>query len=317
MAINPDLRLKVRHFFRDHYRLIIIVLVIFVVLVIINRFLIKDKYTGAPQTTYTPNKSVLDSTSEVPTKVAKSFEDFIEDYVGYCNNRNYVAAWNMISTECKQKAFGNSYSTFVEYVQQKFDGNTKRYAIQNYSNLDGEYIYDVKIFNDFLATGLTNQRLTYQEEKFKVSYDDDKNIVFAIGNYMGTETLQYMASNDYLRIEVTSSIENYNFIKYKINFINRTNYTIVIQDGLSGDWEIGLSIGNEIRPTIDDLKIVLGPGESKETLLSFEKFYDSPYEPEGIILNAIRVMEHYTGNEATAESEIENAIDKFNMTIGF
>ena len=43
MAINPDLRLKVRHFFQNYYKPIIIVVVIFVVLVVINKFLINNK----------------------------------------------------------------------------------------------------------------------------------------------------------------------------------------------------------------------------------------------------------------------------------
>ena len=59
-----------------------------------------------------------------------------------------------------------------------------------------------------------------------------------------------------------------------MSFINRTNYTIVIQDGLAEDWEIGLAVGNEIRHTTESGAIVLGPGESKTVALSFEKFYD-------------------------------------------
>ena len=265
-----------------------------------------------------PNVAVLDSKeSKVPTEVANEFEKFIQEYVGYCNNRNYVGAWNLVSQDCKKNFFGNDYNMFVKYVQQKFDGNTKRYAIQNYSNVDGQYIYNVKIFDDFLATGLTNQRYVFQEEKFVISYDKDKNLVCNVGNYMNTKKLLYMASNDYLRIEVTEAIEKYSFIIYKINFTNRTNHTIVIQDGLTGDWEIGLAVGNDIRHTTDNSVIVLSPGENRIVSLSFEKFYDSANEPEGIIFNAVRVMDNYTGNPETANNEIENAIDKFSMTVGF
>lgn len=44
MALNPDFRLKIRHFIRDHYRPIIIVLAVFLALVIINRFLLNRRY---------------------------------------------------------------------------------------------------------------------------------------------------------------------------------------------------------------------------------------------------------------------------------
>ncbi len=45
MAINPDIRIKVRHFFQDHYKAIIIVVVVFVLIVLINRFLISRRYS--------------------------------------------------------------------------------------------------------------------------------------------------------------------------------------------------------------------------------------------------------------------------------
>lgn len=318
MTINPDFRLKIRHFFKEHYKPIIIVAAGILLFAIINRIMVGRKFSGAPPTTAQPHVSVLDSEeSEVPTKVANEFEKFIKDYVGYCNNRNYVAAWNLISKDCRKNFFGNDYDSFVKYVQQKFDGNTKRYAIQNYSNKNGEYIYNVRIFNDFLATGLTNQRYYFQEEKFLITRDENKNLVCSVGNYMDANKVNYMISNDYLRVEISESIEKYNFIIYKFTFTNRTNHTIVIQDGLTNDWEIGMAIGDEIRPTVDDTNIVLEPGENKTVLLSFEKFYDSGRDPKGIILNAVRVMDNYTGNAETAEAEVENAIDKLSMTIAF
>ena len=318
MAINPDFRIKVRHFFKEYYKIILLIVVIALLLILINRFLIGRRNKVAPSTTYKPNEAVLDSKeSTVPNKVSKSFEDFIKDYVGYCNNRNYVAAWNLISEDCKENFFGNSYDTYVQYVQQKFNGNTKRYSIQNYSNIDGKYIYNVRIFDDFLATGLTNQRYVFQEEKIVASYDENKNIVFSVGNYVGSKDINYMASNDYLRAEITEVIEKYSFVIYKFKFLNRTNNTIVIKDGLTGNWEVGMAINDDIRPTEDETTIILEPGESKNVSLSFAKFYDSEVEPEGIVLNSVRVMENYTGNPDTAEEEIENAIDKFSMTISF
>ena len=212
----------------------------------------------------------------------------------------------MISDNCKENFFNNDYDNYVKYVKQKFDGNTKRYAIQDYSNVDGKYIYNVKIFNDFLATGLTNQRYVFQEEKITVSYDENKNLVFSVGNYVDSKPLKYMASNDYLRVEVTQVTEKYSFCIYKIKFINRSNYTIVV-----------LSFPNEIRATIDETEVILEPGENKTVNLSFEKFYDSTNEPNGIVLNAVRVMENYTGDPDMAEAEIENAVDKFSMTVAF
>ena len=317
MAIDPDIRIKLRHFWQKYNRIIILVVFAIILIIIINRILTLNKEPDEPETSYTPNVSVLDSSSEVPDEVADSFEEFIENYVNYCNSGDYVSAYNLVSDDCKQNFFGNSYNDFVEYVSEKF-GTGKRYAIQNYSNTDDLYIYSVKIFEDFLATGLTNQSYRYVEEKMAVSYDDNGDIVFSVGNYMGSETLQYQASNEYLKAEITKSLQKYSFIIYTLKLTNRTDYTIVIRDGNADSTEIYMDIGSEARAAEDDgTTIVLEPGEVETVSLSFSMFYDSELEPEGIVLNAVRVMEEYTGDSETAEEEIENAIDKFSMTIAF
>jgi hypothetical protein len=319
MAINPDFRLKVRRFFRKNKKILIVLAIVILVLTIINRVLISLRNKKSPTYTYTPHTSVLDSSSEVPEKVSNAFEDFIESYVGYCNNRNYVAAYNMISEDCKKNFFDNNYDSYVDYVQQKFD-TTKRYAIQNYSNYNDKYIYNVKLFDDYLATGLTGQTYKYQEEKMTISYDENNELVVSVGNYIESNNLKYMASNDYLKVEVTSVIVKYSFSIYKLKFTNRTNYTIAIQDGRVDTTEIGLIVNNQVRGELNNTNIVLAPGQTLEVSLSFEEFYDSNLEPSGIILDSVRVMENYTEDpesEEEIENEINNAIDKFSMTIAF
>lgn len=316
---NGDTRLKIRRFFRKNQKLVIIVLVIIIVIAIINRILISIKSNKAPSTTYEPNVPVLDSSSKVPKKVANAFEEFIDNYVGYCNNHNYVEAYNLVSDDCKKGFFGNDYNTFVSYVNQKFN-STKRYAIQSFSNYEDKYIYKVKIFDDFLATGLTGQSYRYQEEMMTISYNDKKELVVSVGNYIESKALQYMASNDYLRAEITESMQKYKYIVYTLKLTNRSNYTIVVQDGLADGMEVGLLMDAEVRSCIDSSKIVLEPGETAQFSITFDKFYDESSKPKGVVLDAVRIMETYTEEPETeeiAQNEIENAVDKFSMTIAF
>ena len=315
MTIDPDIRLKIRNFFKKHGKLIIIIVFAIILVIIINRFLGLNSAPDAPTTTYTPHTAVLDSSVNVPEEVADSFEGFIENYVTYCNNRDYVSAYNLISEDCKANFFGNSYNNFVNYVSEKF-GGTKSYAIQSYSTAHDKYIYSVKFYDNFLATGLTNQSYRYVEEKMAISYDEDGNIVFSVGNYMDSQDLQYQTANDYLIARVTKAVEKYSFIVYNLELTNRSNYTIVIQDGNAEDTEIYINIGDETRNCIEyDTDIVLAPGETKNFSISFSKYYDSNTGVDGLVLNAVRVMENYTGNEETAQQEIDNAIYKASMTI--
>ena len=317
-VLDGDKRVKLRHFIIKWRRPVLIIIIVLAVLIIIDRVLMRASKNPTKETTYTPNVPLLDSNAgEIPKKVSNEFENFIDKYVNYCNNRNYVEAYNMISDDCKENFFGNSFNSFKSYVQQKFT-TTKRYAIQDYSNLEDAYIYNVKIFDDYLATGLTGQTYRYQEEKFMITYDKDDNLVINVGNYMGSRPLNYMASNEYILAEVTNVIEKYSFASYTLKITNRTNYIIVVKDGLADATEVGLAVGEELRGTNDnDIKIILDPGESKTVNLAFPEFYDSGLEPKGIVLDAVRVMENYTGSLETADEEIENAVDKFSMTIAF
>ena len=314
MAIDPDVRIKFAQFFRKHYKLILFIVLAIILIILINMYLVLYGGNDTPSTTYAPTVSVLDSSSEVPTKVASTFEEFIEDYMNYLNAADYVSAYNMISEDCRVNYFNNSYNEYVEYITSKYD-TTKSYAIQDYSNYNGGYIYSVKLYNNFLATGLTNQSYRYIEEKMLVYYDDNGDIQINVANYMGSQDVQYQASNDYLKAEITKETAKYSFVLYTVKLTNRSNYTIVLQDGNADGTEIYINIGDETRAYTENIDIVLEPGETKTVTLSFSKFYDSDIEVKSLVFNSVRVMENYTGNEETAEEEIENAIYKASMTI--
>ena len=45
MVINPDIRLKIKHFIRDNYKPVILVIAIFLVVILINRVVMKKRYS--------------------------------------------------------------------------------------------------------------------------------------------------------------------------------------------------------------------------------------------------------------------------------
>ena len=313
--IDVDFKLKVRHFLKKYRKIIFLIVFIWAIIFIVNMYLKTIKYTKTPTTTYQPNVAVLDSSTKVPTKVADSFEDFIAKYIEACNAGEYKDAYNLISEDCKKNYFNNDYDSFVEYVRNKFTAK-RRYAIQNYSNYGDKYIYSVKLFEDFLATGLTNSDYQYQEEFMIASYNENKEIVFSVGNYIESKELNSVASNDYLKVDLKSVIIKYEYELYEIKITNRTDNTVVIQDGLLDSDEVSLLVAGEYRSTVNyDIKIVLKPNESQTVQLAFPKFYDSGTTSNNVVFNSVRVLPEYTGLEENVEIELENAIDKFSMSI--
>lgn len=315
--LSIDWRLRIRHWFRKYKKIIFIIVIVWAIIFLINTFLgdytIKDK----PQTSYTPSVSVLDDSSSVPQKTHLEAEEMIDEYVGYCNEGNYQKAFNMLTEDCRKYAFEDDVETFSKYVLTKMP-TEKEYSIQNYSNYGDYYIYEIKYIDDILATGLTDQVYNYSTEKIVISKNSDGTYNMSTGNFISYQKVNSVVENDYLKIDIKDRLIRYSLETYEIRFTNRTDNTIVIQDTL-GENEVSLVLSGEYRDTADaDTRIILEPGDSVTTKLSFTKFADDGDSVQGILFGSVRVMEDYKGQDGTEEeqqAEIDNAIAKFSVQV--
>lgn len=304
MNLKADIELKIRRFFRKYGKILIIVFSIVAIIITIDRIIKNFNDSDTPQTTLTPNEPVLDIGGNVPEKVHSTVEDFVRKYVDYCNSGEYESAYAMISEECKEEYFGSIYN-YKEYVKNKFY-NKREYALQSYSTFNKKYIYTVKLFDDILATGLTNSKYKYQEEKIVASYDENKNIVISVGNFIEKNEIQSVQENEYLKVDIKSQIIKYSLEEYKIKLTNRSNYTVIIQNSEAEDTEIMINLGAETRKNELVNDVILEPGESKTIHPVFQKFYDDGDTTKEVIFTSVRVIDE-NGNE----------IDKMSMRMGF
>lgn len=307
--MNPNIKLKIHNFLKKYGKIIGIVICVWVTIILINGLLKVTDNKKEPSTTYEPHVSIMDQSSSSPKKVQKAMEDFIEEYVEYCNNGEYEKAYNMISEECKDYAF-KTLTEYKDYVQNKFN-KEKIYSIQNYSNYNGKYIYSVKLYDDILATGLTNSNYMYQEEKIVASYDKDRNVVFSVGNFIEQQEILSVQENDYVKIDVRSKIVKYNFEIYNVKITNKSEKTILIKNNQINN-EVLLNLSNEYRKEISSNNIILEPEESKTINIGFEKFYDDGVDSKSIIFNSIRVVDNYIEENPNED----NAVHKFSMELG-
>lgn len=308
MKLKADIELKLRRFFRKYGKILIVIGVIVAIIIGVDRLLKLRMKNEKPQTTYNPQISVLDSSDKVPNKVQKSFEDFIDEYINYCNNQEYDSAYSMISEDCKNDYFG-SLSDFKSYVKNKFTSK-KNYAIQSYSIYNKKYIYTVKLFDDFLATGLTGNSYRYQEEKIVASYDDKHNLVFSVGNFIEKNSIESVQENQYLKVDVKNQVIQYDYEQYSIKLTNKSEYYIIIQNGEAEDKEIQINLGQEYRPNENSDEIILKPGEAITIKPVFQKFWDDKDETKAIVFSSVRIVE-------PIDDENYNTIDKMSMTMGF
>lgn len=307
-------RLKIRNFFKKYKRVIFIVLIVWLVIIAINFFLGRRSETPMLNTTYNPHEVVLTSDTEVPEKLQTPIEDTIDDYINKCNNKDYSGAFELLTTDCKTHVFGDSLDNFTTYASSVFP-NKKRYSIQNYSNFGQAYIYNVKLIDDIIATGLTNQSYAYYEEKFAVKEEDGK-IKLNVNDYMGFNDLKKVAEDDYLKIRVENKEEFYSFEIYSVKITNKTDKKIVLYDGIVEN-ELSLISGQDERNPINVKDtITLEPGETRTFEITFNKYYDESTKASEIAFNKIRIMtEQYTGTEETEEEELSKAERTYSITI--
>ena len=303
MTLKADIELKLRRFFRKYWKIIVIALVIVIIIIGIDRIIKLTMDNEKPETTYTPNISVLDSTSSVPKKVHKSVEDFIDEYVNYCNNKEYESAYAMLSKDCQNDYFG-SLSDFKLYVNNKFY-EPRKYAIQSYSIFNKKYVYIIKLFDDILSTGLTGTQYKFQEEKMVAYYDENKKLVFNVGNFIEKNPIESVQENQYIKVDVKYQIIKYEFEQYNIKLTNKSNYKVIIQNSESENSEVVINLGQEERPNNDTDYIILEPGESTTIMPVFQKFWDDGDTTKEIQFTSVRVID-----------ENENVVDKLSMTMG-
>lgn len=299
------LRLKVRNFFKKNKNKIFIVLVIWIIILAINYLLGHQKQKVVLNTTYAPHNVVLLSDSKVPENLQNPIEDLIDDYVNKCNNKDYKAAYELLTEECKTHAFNNSLEKFTKYIDSIF-AQEKRYSIQNYSNIGEQYIYNLKLINDIITTGLTDESYAYYEEKIAIKKENGQ-LKLSVNDYMGSKELKNVAEDDYLKIRIESKEQYYDHEIYTVKATNKSDKTAIIFDGLAGE-EIYLVSETDRRALFNaDTSLVLIPGETKTAKITFSKYYDETIPAEQIIFNKIRLISDYTGNETTEEEQLNKA----------
>lgn len=314
-----DFRLKVRRFFRVYGRLFIIIFLVWAIIFFINMILTNRPKDETPKVTYKAHTSVINSSSSTPSNMQNSVEEMIEEYVGYCNEGNYQKAFNMLAEDCRKYSFEDDITKFMDHVLTKMP-TPKQYTIQSYSNTKvgskKMYIYEIKYIDDILATGLTNQEYKYTQENITF-YDGENGVEMNVGNYIYHTDIKNISENEYLKIDVVDKIVNYSIETYEVKFTNRSDYTIVIADGVEKN-EVLLSLSNEVRESDGIDRIVLRPKDSLTVDFIFPKFVDDGDVSQNLTFSAIRVMEKYSGTDVEEEviqSEINNAIAKFSMDV--
>lgn len=308
--MNQELKSAIIKFFKNHSRKIIIILIVWAIILIINFFVGKIDTEIEVDTNYKPHEAVMEN-EEVPEKLQNPIEELIGKFVENCNNKEYEAAFNLLSDDCKLNVF-TDIDVFKQYVDSIF--NTKKiYNIKNFSNKDNRYIYTVNILNDILASGLNGEEDDDVYSEKYVVFEEDGKLKLSIREYIGRDELTYMYEDDYMKIKIESVDIKYDNIVYNLSIVNKSENYIVFAD-YSEDYEITLEtsegfkrVANDVLETIDVME-----GEKKNFNLKYTIFFDEDTKINDMLFDYIRI---YKDKESYENGE--KPIDDFGIRIMF
>ena len=306
-----ETRLKVYDFFKKHWKKIILAFIIWLIVFVINYFVgqMPDD-NGEIDTNYKPHEPIMDI-GEVPENLKNPINELIGSFVDKCNDKDYEAAYNMLSEDCRNNVYPD-IENFKKYVDYVFDSK-KIFNIQNFSNIDNTYVYNVTILDDILATGYNNEEdMEYYVEKYVIK-NNNGNLELSIREYIGRDELTYMYEDDDMKIKITSVDKQYDTVIYNLNITNKSDKTIVYSDYTS-DYEIALDTSEGTKRRADELlePIIVEEGESRDFSVKFIIFFDASTEINGLIFDYIRLY------ESTEDYENGNEpIDDFGIQIKF
>lgn len=312
-----DFRIKLQNFTRKNKNKIFIAIVVLTVIIGVNIFLGKKRESAPPTTSYKPHTPII-SGKEVKSKNTKeSIESKISEYMNYCKEKNYEAAYNCLTDDCKECKFKNSIENFKKYIDYIFDKN-KIYSIQNYSNKDNVYIYQVIISEDIMATGKNNDKSDeYYDEKIVITKDGN-DYRLSVAGFISKKAMLNVSEDEYMKINVEEKITYYDKIIYKLRIKNKTSYDIVLERDKEEDC-IGISLSGDVREQeieqYTNTEKYIDSGQTKTIELTFSKYFDESKKPETIIFNKVRILEKYTGVDSLWEEELKHAIKKYSTKI--
>ena len=218
------------------------------------------------------------------TKVKEEKELIVDQFIRYCNAKEFENAYNLISKDCKNELYPNVNLFIQNYINNVFN-TTKLYSKEIYVG----NIYKVKLYEDILSTGNVSNSTV---EDYYTIVKEDNNTKLNIGGYIGNVEINKDYSDSNLNINILSKKIFKEYEEYKIEVENKTNNQIMI-DGMKNTKSTYLLGKENVKyyaliheNTEDDLSV---PAKVKKTItIKFNKsLTKSNVNENGIVFSNI------------------------------
>ena len=288
MNNRARIRIAIRNFFKTYGRVVFIIFIVWLIVFLINQYLKLMPKEIPMSNSYTPDSPIMDETDALSLGMKKQINNLIKEYIDYCNNKDYNNAYNMLTTSCKNYVFGDNEENFKSYVNDLFP-EPRKYYTQNYSNVDGIYVYILTLTDDIESTGTTGGYYNHSERI--AILNEGSELKLSVDNFIMSKDLNISKEDDYMKVEVTSKDIGYGRVAYNLKITNKTDGYILISDNTYAR-EVSLIVGNQERgaQNLDNVINYVAPGTTGEMSFTFTKYLDEENSESAIQLNDVRIL---------------------------
>ena len=240
---------------------------------------------------YKNESESLVSGDKVSDTLKNDFGDLIDTFLKEAFNGNYDKAYNLLSDNCKNELYPTKESFVEQYCKSRFKKG-KTYEFQSWST-NGAYIYEIKIFDDMLATGRLSNK-SYMQDFYSI-IDEQGEYKLNINGYIGMLERNKSKEKENIKITVNYSKLYMDYEIFNITVINKTDKDIMIDNKKdTGTTLIIDNNGFEYYPFLYELldeDLIVNAGEEKEIEIKFSKNYNESVTIQNMIFSKV-VMDY-------------------------
>ena len=236
----------------------------------------------------------------VSSTYSEQIGQVINQFFTYCVNHDSQRAYDMVSNNTKQVLYQTEELFEKNYYQNKFNGN-KQFSFQSWSRTDTLYIYQVRIFDNMLATGQTSDN--YIEEYVTIAVEEGR-YKLNLNSYLGRKQISVKNEDENLSIQVVMVDRYLDYEVYTLNVQNKTDSNILLDTKRkTNSCYVVDSMGNKFEALLyensdEDLEIL--PNEMKTIQIRFSDAYR-----EGLQIKSINFTDIVNSEEYLANNEIQ------------
>lgn len=249
--------------------------------------------------TYNPSETVI-SGKNVKQSDLEENNNLIEQFVNFCNNKEYNKAYSLLTDDCKNVLYPNLDKFITNYCNQIFD-TYKEFNIQSWINDKDYKIYKIRYIENSLSTGNYTDSKKYEDYITVAKMGENQKL--NINQYIGKKEIYKKTKTDELDILVEKADIFLEKVVYTLAIKNKTQKQIQLDGLRESKVAIGLSINGSIhranKYNLNLSNLIFEPGVESKISLEFANNYSTGNIGNQLIFNDIILDTKEFGKDKT------------------